>query len=82
MKVPPTLSGEKRQLLHELLRGDAARHRRPGEAVEPRQPGDPVPLSAEQSHVWLHTSMAPGVPLYNEAITIHRTGEFDLNKGG
>ena len=37
-----------------------------------------MPISLEQQNVWLHSSMAPGQPLYNEPITIHRKGSFDL----
>ena len=35
-------------------------------------------MSVEQEHIWLHTTMAAPVPLYNEPITIHRHGSFDL----
>ena len=36
-----------------------------------------IPLSADQRQIWLHASMAPEAPLYNESITIHRFGSFD-----
>ncbi len=72
------LSERKRLLLEGFLRGDGALRRRWGERVEPRQMGEVPPISAEQQDVWLHASMAPGLPLYNEAITIHRNGSFDL----
>ena len=45
--------------------------------MKPRASSESAPLSAEQKHIWLHTSMAPDVPLYNEAIAIHRNGSFD-----
>ncbi len=78
MTVEPTLDEQRRRLLEDLLHGEGALHRAPGEAVEPRKRSATVPLSAEQNDIWLHASMAPDVPLYNEAITIHRTGPFDL----
>jgi amino acid adenylation domain-containing protein len=78
MATVGTLSEQRRLLLQELLSGDATAHRRPGEAVEPRAPEDVVPLSAEQKNVWLHAAMAPDLPLYNEAITIHRRGSFSI----
>lgn len=79
MTATGALSEQRRLLLQELLSGGAAAHRRPGETVEPRAPAAVVPLSAEQKNVWLHAAMAPpDVPLYNEAITIHRHGSFDL----
>jgi amino acid adenylation domain-containing protein len=74
-----TFSGQRRLLLQELLSGRAAAHRAPSDAVQPREPGQPVPVSAEQKHVWFHGSMAPDVPLYNEAVTIHRNGSFSLH---
>lgn len=46
--------------------------------IQPRVPGATVPISAEQYRVWLHSSQQPDVPLYNEAITIHKHGSFDL----
>src|SRR6266702_1228787 len=72
------LSERKRLLLERFLRGDGALRRRWGERVEPRQMGEVPPISAEQQDIWLHASMAPGLPLYNEAITIHRDGSFSL----
>jgi amino acid adenylation domain-containing protein len=47
------------------------------EAIGPRDPGARVPLTAEQSQLWLHAEMAPEMPLYNESITIHRHGRYN-----
>ena len=45
----------------------------------PRRPaGEPVPLSFSQQQVWLHSQMAGDIPVYNEAITILRTGPLDV----
>ena len=77
MTADTALSERRRRLLAELLNGAGAAHEKPGDRVQPRAPGETVPLSAEQQHVWLHGSMSPDVPLYNEAITIHRDGSFD-----
>jgi hypothetical protein len=78
MTAVPDLSGPKRLLLQKLLHGDGAGSDRLSDKVMRRQAGSIPPLSAEQQHVWLHASMAPGLPLYNEAITIHRRGSFAL----
>ena len=75
---PEALSTDKQLLLREFLRGKAAQHRTTADRIEPRRPQEAVPLSAEQRHVWLHGSLAPEVPLYNEAFTIHRRGSIDL----
>jgi amino acid adenylation domain-containing protein len=49
-------------------------------ATIPRRPdpGTPAPLSHGQQHVWLHAQLAGDVPVYNEAITIHRRGLLDV----
>ncbi len=71
------LPDAKRRLLEKMLSGGAARKRQ-AEGVTKRGASDPVPISLEQQNVWLHSSMAPSQPLYNEPITIHRKGSFDL----
>jgi amino acid adenylation domain-containing protein len=73
MSARPELSPQKRLLLQKQLRGVGPR----AVGVEPRRPGDVAPISAEQKNVWLHAAMAPDVPLYNEALTIHRFGSFN-----
>src|SRR5690349_6196277 len=78
MRSSAELSEPRQRLLRELLNGEAARHRRAGDALEPRPPGAEAPLSAEQAHVFLHAAMAAAPILYNEAITIHRNGPFQL----
>ena len=36
-----------------------------------------IPASAEQQRLWLHASMEPELPIYNESVTVHRRGSFD-----
>ena len=72
------LSEAKRLLLQKMLRGEGARPERAEGAVTPRPPGTIPPLSIEQRQVWLHAAMAADQPIYNEPITIHRRGPFDL----
>jgi amino acid adenylation domain-containing protein len=76
MSATAQLSDAKRRLFEKMLRGEGELRRE--EVVTRRNPGVVVPASAEQLHVWLHASMAPELPLYNESITIHRHGSFDL----
>ena len=74
-----TFSAQRRLLVQELLAGARPRI---GPAAMPcsrASSGQPVPVSVEQKHVWFHASMAPDVPLYNEAVTIHRNGSFSLH---
>jgi uncharacterized protein Usg len=73
------LSEVKRRLLAQMLDGAGGAHSASAAAQVPVRAATARPrLSAEQSHVWLHASMAPDLPLYNEPITIHRRGSFDL----
>ena len=72
------LSEAKKALLQRLLRGDEVRDRSASDRVTPRPAEAMPPISPEQRQVWLHAAMAADLPLYNEAITIHRKGSFDL----
>ena len=46
-------------------------------AIGRRPPGDVVPLSHGQEQIWLHTQLVTDVSLYNEPITIYKTGTLD-----
>lgn len=72
------LSDAKRELLARMLRGEGGAGAPAVPPIPPRAAGATIPLSADQRQVWLHAAMAPDVPLYNESITIHRFGSFDL----
>ena len=67
----------RRRLLARMLSGDASPAATAPDPIAPRDPARPVPLTAEQSQLWLHAQMAPDMPLYNESITIHRLGPYD-----
>jgi len=71
------LPANRRVLLEEYLRsrGEGARVRM--RAVPRRDRGETVPLSLCQELVWLHAQLAPDVPVYNEAVTIHYDGPLD-----
>jgi len=69
------LSEQKRRLVEDLLSGRHETIFVPSEHIAPRRPDDIVPLSAEQTSVWLHGAMAAS-PLYNESFTLHRHGAF------
>jgi amino acid adenylation domain-containing protein len=72
------LSDVKRRLLEQMLAGTSEPAGTPAALAIVRHNAVTAPLSAEQAHVWLHASMAPSLPLYNEPVTIHRHGGFDL----
>jgi hypothetical protein len=72
------LSEAKRRLLQKMLAGGNAPRAEATPPVTARAPGTDAPISAEQMNVWVHAAMAQDVPLYNEAITIHRRGSLDI----
>jgi len=37
-----------------------------------------VPLSYSQEQVWFHAQLVPDIPLYNEPVTIHYSGDLDI----
>ena len=77
MKDGLPLSDAKRELMARMLRGGAV-PAEPSAPIAPRAPDTVVPMSADQRQIWLHLAQTPGMALYNESITIHRFGSFDL----
>lgn len=79
--MPPdaqTLSETKRNLLEKYLRGDL-RQVPDAPAVRRRIREVPPPLSLAQEQVWLRSQKTGGMPpLYNESITIFRSGLLDV----
>lgn len=72
-----TSSELRRQALECLRRGEL---RSPNKQTAPSIPpasGEQIPLSCGQQQVWLHSQFAPGAPIYNESITVRKTGPLD-----
>jgi surfactin family lipopeptide synthetase A len=70
-------SDAKRILLEKFVRGELARGPIPRAGTQERESG--LPLSLSQEQVWLRSQAAAGMPpLYNETITIHRTGPLSV----
>lgn len=46
--------------------------------ISKRTGSGPAPLSFPQQQIWLHSQIAPEVPVYNEPVTIYRDGPLDL----
>src|SRR5437867_734372 len=72
------LSESKRRLLEKYLRGDLPSDPEAQDLIPPRASGVTAPLSAGQQQIWLHSQIAPELPLYNEPLTVHRTGPLDV----
>ena len=71
------LSEPKRRLLERYLRGDVPRSPDAGDSIPRRPAGAAAPISVSQRAIWLHSQIAPGLPLYNETFTVRRTGPLD-----
>jgi amino acid adenylation domain-containing protein len=69
------LSGAKRALLERRLRGETKGNRDSRPVTPGGQPG-PIPLSVVQEDLWYFSQLAPDNPVYNELITIRKTGTF------
>lgn len=79
MNAPPRIDADSARaaLLKRMLSGQAGAAQAAPQPIGRRDPARPVPLTLEQSQLWLHAQMAPEMPLYNESITIHRLGSYD-----
>ncbi|HEX3320466.1 MAG TPA: condensation domain-containing protein, partial [Terriglobales bacterium] len=70
-------SDARRNLLEKSLRGQfSLKSAQP--AIPRRDPREPIPLSYSQEQVWMHAQLVPEIPLYNEPVTIHYSGELDV----
>jgi amino acid adenylation domain-containing protein len=70
------LSDAKRALLAQRLRGEGTGVER---SVARRHSSGPAPLSITQEQLWYFSQLAPESPVYNELVTIRKTGPFDLD---
>jgi amino acid adenylation domain-containing protein len=73
---PKELSAAKRLLLEQRLKGRISKSKN-DDVIRARPSGTVVPISAEQHRIWLHAESNPNVPIYNEAVTVHRRGPYD-----
>src|SRR6202795_460598 len=76
-EMPLLYSEKRRNLLEKCLHGQLSL-RPKTEAIPRRDPKEPVPLSYSQEQVWLHAQLVPDIPLYNEPVTIHYSGDLDI----
>src|SRR6202158_800555 len=74
--MSPQYSDAKRKLLETYLRGELGFQ--PAQEIPRRQPGERIPLSCSQEQVWVHAQLAPEIPLYNEPVTIHYSGQLNV----
>ena len=75
-EVPADRPSMKRTLvLQRPATGPRRYHTRPG--IPRRAPDEVTPVSFGQEQIWLHSQLAPAVPLYTESLTIRRNGPLD-----
>jgi amino acid adenylation domain-containing protein len=72
------LSGDKRSLLEQRLRGRAAPTPATSGPPRRRTGRGPAPLSLLQEPLWYFSRLAPENPVYNEAVTIRKDGPFEV----
>src|SRR5438132_12316723 len=76
MTSAASFSEAKRKLLEKYSRGELAPVAEQSQAIERRPSGEFAPLSLAQEQLWLRDQGTP--PLYNESITIRRSGPLDV----
>jgi amino acid adenylation domain-containing protein len=71
------LAQTERAVLETPVRSNAW-HRPQGATITKRPDNCPIPLSYGQERIWFQTQLAPESALFNESITIHKHGAFDV----
>jgi hypothetical protein len=67
----------RRQALERLQRGELRPRKKEAEpSIQPAS-SEEIPLSCGQQQLWLHSEFAPGAPIYNESLTVRKTGPLD-----
>ena len=63
----------------QIERGDLLLAKQPFDGrIRPSVNGQPAPLSFAQQQIWLHAQMVPGLPIYNEPVTLRPRGAVDV----
>ncbi len=71
------LTSDQRARLDQYLR--QLSRDKPQASPVPHQPVTaPMPLSYAQEQVWVHSQLAPDVPVYHEVMTVYRRGHMDM----
>lgn len=76
--VSVTLSGSKRRLLDQRLRGAATGAGR-DDVVMPRTAGARTIIGPDQYNIWLDVALHPEEPTYNEVVTLAYAGELQTD---
>src|SRR5436305_14332288 len=74
-----SLSDAKQALLQKYLSGSVEVPAAESWAIARRAPGEPARLSLGQEQLWIHAQLVSDPLIYNEPVTVHRTGPLDVN---
>jgi len=69
---------QRRQLLEAYIQARPETARKALRQGTKRLAGTVLPLTPAQKQLWLHAQLAPDTPLYNEPLTVRRTGPLDV----
>jgi amino acid adenylation domain-containing protein len=72
------MSAAKRALLQKYLRGGLALNSPESWAIPRRPPGEPARPSFGQEQLWIHGQLVDDLLIYNEPVTVRRSGPLDL----
>ncbi len=76
-RTPDEIAEIKRAMLASRLKALSTDVEESVSSIEPRPAGARVRISVDQYRIWLHHSMHPELPLYNEPISIFHEGPLD-----
>ena len=69
---------KRRQMLEAYLQARPELGREAQSRATRRAPGATAPLTPAQKQLWLHAQLAPDTALYNEPLTVRRSGRLDI----
>jgi hypothetical protein len=73
------LSDAKRDLLRKYMQQQEVTPSVSSAPVIPRRaPGSQPPLSFAQQQLWVHTQLTPNISVYNETLTVFKTGPLNM----
>src|SRR2546421_12761978 len=72
------LSEAKQALLQKYMHGKPPQPKAATNTVPRRLQGIAVPLSFGQQQMWLLSQLIPDIPVYNESVTVHMPGTFNV----
>jgi Condensation domain len=74
----PDLSKTKSDLLKHYVCGGCCTHNAAATLIDPKASTSPTPIALIQEPLWFRAQTRGLPPLYNESITIHRSGSLDV----